>query len=328
MGHCNLLPRPARRRIHGDRPVSTSRSETRPLSICGVRSIHFGVADFDATSAFFTAGWGLSPVATEPDRSYLRGTGAMAYVVALHRHPQTQVLRIDLCAPDRTAIEAIHARLAAAGRSGLTTPAEITETGAGYGFQVRDPDGRLLMIVADDAAQAETADRTDVPRKISHIVMNTPDVQRLESFYTGDLGARIVDRTRRIHFVNCNNADHHSIALVPSKLTALHHIAFEMPSFDALMRGVGRLRERGTAMGWGVGRHGPGNNIFAYFIGPEFIPLEYTTEVQQIDETYRVGRPEDWTMPPGRMDLWGATPPPSPDMMKAEQSVEFARAPA
>ena len=137
------------------------------------------------------------------------------------------------------------------------------------------------------------------------------------------LGARIVDRTRRIHFINVNN-DHHSIALVPSKIRSLHHIAFEMPSFDALMRGVGRLRERGTNIGWGVGRHGPGNNIFAYYVGPENIPLEYTTEVAQVDETYRVGTPDDWKPIPGRMDQWGATPPPSPDMVKAEQSVEFS----
>ena len=52
--------------------------------------------------------------------------------------------------------------------------------------------------------------------------------------------------------------------------------------------------------------------------------MEYTTEVAQVDETYRVGTPDDWKPIPGRMDLWGATPPPSPDMVKAEQSVEFS----
>lgn len=38
------------------------------------------------------------------------------------------------------------------------------------------------------------------------------------------------------------------------------------------------------------------------------------------------GAPDDWKPVPGRMDLWGAAPLPSPDMVKAEQSVEFSSA--
>ena len=291
--------------------------------VCGVRSIHFGVADFDGTLDFFSRGWGLSIAGQDSTAAYLRGTGEAKYIVALHKREKTEVLRVDLRVPDRAAVDGLHAHLKARGSETLTAPADVAEFGGGYGFRVRDPDGRLLQVLAGDEQHADTTDGIDLPRKISHVVMNTPQVDVLESFYIEGLGARIVDRTRRIHFINVNN-DHHSIALVPSKIRSLHHIAFEMPSFDALMRGVGRLRERGTNIGWGVGRHGPGNNIFAYYVGPENIPLEYTTEVAQVDETYRVGTPDDWKPIPGRMDQWGATPPPSPDMVKAEQSVEFS----
>jgi catechol 2,3-dioxygenase len=124
-------------------------------------------------------------------------------------------------------------------------------------------------------------------------------------------------------FINCN-ADHHSIAIVQSESNTLNHVAFEMPGFDAVMRGIGRLRDAGFEIGWGVGRHGPGNNIFAYFAGIERFPLEYTAEVQQIDDSYRVGSPEDWKPIPGRMDQWGATSPPSPVMVEAEHSIGFS----
>jgi len=179
--------------------------------------------------------------------------------------------------------------------------------------------------VAGDETHADVVETIDKPRKLSHVVLNTPDPATIEAFYVEGLGFRLVDRTNRMSFINCN-ADHHSIAIVPAKNNTLNHVAFEMPSFDAVMRGIGRLRDADFNIGWGVGRHGPGNNIFAYFAGIERLPLEYTAEVQQIQESYRVGSPQDWKPVPGRMDQWGATPPPSPDMIEAEHSIGFSSA--
>lgn len=305
----------------------TSLRAPRSLSlICGVRSVHFGVTNLESALDFFKQGWGLTPLDGAEGFVHLRGTGPDAYVVALQQRAQTEVLRVDLRATDKAAVDALHARLAEAGARDLSSPGMIADYGGGYGFTVRDPEGRLLGIVAEDHRHADTQDAIDRPRKISHVVMNTSDAPTVEAFYTQTLGFRLVDRSRRITFLNCNS-DHHSVALVPGNHTALHHIAFEVPSFDALMRGVGRLREYGTDIAWGVGRHGPGNNIFSYFVGPELLPLEYTTEVQQIDETYRVGSPDDWKPLPGRMDQWGATSAPSPAMGKAEQSVRFSPEP-
>lgn len=294
--------------------------------ICGVRSVHIGVRDLASALDFFKQGWGLAQVGDNTAETYLRGTGPDAYVVALQQKPQTEILCVDLRAPDKAAVDALHARLTMAGASDLTPPATLSDYGAGYGLTVRDPEGRLLRIVANDHRHADTQDAIDLPRKISHVVMNTSSAETVEAFYTQTLGLRLVDRSRRITFLNCNS-DHHSIALVSGNHTALHHIAFEVPTFDALMRGVGRLREYGVDLAWGIGRHGPGDNIFSYFVGPESLPLEYTTEVQQIGETYRVGGPDDWKPLPGRMDQWGATAPPSQAMVKAEQSVRFSPEP-
>ena len=44
---------------------------------------------------------------------------------------------------------------------------------------------------------------------------------------------------------------------------------------------------------WGVGRHGPGNNVFAYFIGPVGIVVEYTAEVLQVDDSYVLRGPSE-----------------------------------
>ena len=33
----------------------------------------------------------------------------------------------------------------------------------------------------------------------------------------------------------------------------------------------------------------PGNNVFAYFIGPEDMVIEYTAHVKQVDDKYKSG---------------------------------------
>jgi catechol-2,3-dioxygenase len=298
-------------------------NQKKSAAVCALRSVHFGVLDLERASDFFTRVWGLSAVLVSDQVAYLRGTGKAHYLVALHKRSQTGILRADLNAPDRNAIDAIHARLAAMDAPALTRPAELREQGGGYGFVAREPGGLLLLVVAGDERHGTTADAIDLPRKLSHLVLSAPDKAAIEVFFIGGLGFRLIDRSRRINFLNCN-MDHHSIAIVNAEHKGLHHVAFEMPSFDALMRGVGRLRDAKTEMGWGVGRHGPGNNIFAYFVGPEGLPVEYTAEVQQVDETYRVGSPDDWKPVPGRMDQWGATEAPSPAMTHAEESFGFS----
>jgi hypothetical protein len=89
------------------------------------------------------------------------------------------------------------------------------------------------------------------------------------------------------------------------------------------MLGGGRMRDAGYSLALGVGRHGPGDNIFAYFVGPNDIVVEYTAEVQQVDDTYKTGMPEDWKWPPGRIDQWGLFMPPD-QLRLVDGTINFA----
>ena len=75
------------------------------------------------------------------------------------------------------------------------------------------------------------------------------------------------------------------------------------------MRGMGRMKDNGYPIEWGPGRHGPGNNVFAYFCGPDEVPIEYTSEVLQVDDGYVTRGSDYWKFPPGRSDQWGITQP-------------------
>src|SRR5258706_292107 len=123
--------------------------------------------------------------------------------------------------------------------------------------------------------------------------------------------------------LRCND-DHPNIAFHPGESSTLHHIAFEMDGIDSVMRGAGRMRDAGRPIEWGPGRHGPGNNVFAYFIGPDEFVIEYTAEVEKLGQNHRVREPENWVYPPGHSDQWGATLPPSARMKAAQEKIRFA----
>jgi catechol 2,3-dioxygenase len=89
-------------------------------------------------------------------------------------------------------------------------------------------------------------------------------------------------------------------------------MAYEMSDIDGLMRGAGRMKQSGFNIEWGVGRHGPGNNVFTYFVEPNGFVTEYTTDVEQVDEaTYMKHDAAYWRSFPGRPCRWNMAGHPS-----------------
>ena len=292
-------------------------------AVDGVRSIDLGVSDLRSSARFYATIWGLSPVTEAADAVYFRGTGPYHHILALHARPKPALLCLDLTAPDRTAVDALHAAARAAGVREAEAPGDIAAPGGGYGFSFKDPEGRVLRVVTGDARHAGTAPHPDRPSKITHVVLNARDRGAMAEFYCRVLGFRVIDRTKMMTFLCCNE-DHHSIAFAQADASTLNHVAFEMTDIDSVMRGAGRMRESGFPIEWGVGRHGPGNNVFAYFVGPDNAVIEYTAEVSKVDEAYKVGEPEDWTWPPGRFDHWGIAVGPTDRLKAAQKSLGFA----
>ena len=288
--------------------------------ITGLRSVDLGVPHLETNEKFYTEVWGLAPVARTTGSVYFRGTHGYHHILGLHARPAVDLLRVDLTAASRTDVDALHGALDAAGVPEIEAPAAIAEPGGGYGFTFKDPDGRAIRIIADGIMHADAAERRDRPIKITHTVFNSPDVARIEQFYCRLLGFRVSDRTKMMTFVRCNR-DHHNIAFAHSTASTLHHIAFVMTDYDSVMRGAGRMRDNGYPIEWGVGRHGPGNNVFAYFIAPDDVVVEYTAEVEKVGDDYKVRGPEDWTWPPGRMDQWGIAVGPTPRLREAHLRV-------
>jgi catechol 2,3-dioxygenase len=192
-----------------------------------------------------------------------------------------------------------------------------------YGFCFKDPEGRNIAVVCGVEDHRDAADMRDRPRKLSHINLNTGDSEATFACFRDVLGFTLSDTTRKMRFISCGS-DHHNVVLGFGGGATLNHIAFEMPDLEQVMRGAGRMRDDGRGIEWGPGRHGPGNNVFCYFLGPEDMPVEYTAEMQQIEPGYRAGVPEQWTWPPGRLDQWGISARPSERMEAAGLRIKFS----
>jgi len=281
-----------------------------------LRSVDLGFADPDKALRFFTEVWNLTPVGESHGVLYLRGTCAFHHVLTIRRMPQPALIRMVLDADTRATVDALHAQVPAHGLKTVDAPGKLRQPHGDYGFGFKDPEGRNIAIVCGVNDHADSADQPDRPRKLSHVNVNCGDSDATLACYRDALGFTLTDTTTRLRFLSCN-ADHHSLVLGFTGGATLNHIAFEMPDLDSVMRGAGRMRDHGRTIEWGPGRHGPGNNVFCYFLGPEDMPVELTAEMQQIDAQHRAKTPEQWTWLPGRLDHWGISPAPSERMDSA-----------
>jgi catechol 2,3-dioxygenase len=190
-------------------------------------------------------------------------------------------------------------------------------------MSIRAPGGGVLRFVHGDLQHAEAPSSANRPTRLAHVNINSTGVDDLAAFYEQALGFRLTDRSKIMAFVRCNS-DHHAIVIADAAVNGLNHVAFLMPDLEAVMRGSGRMIDAGFPIAWGVGRHGPGDNVFAYFIDPVGIVIEYTAEVLQVDDSYVVRGPAEWVWPPGRTDHWGIAPPKADHVKAAQTAVGYA----
>ena len=289
-----------------------------------LRSVALNVPDMSVAEAFFTQVWHLDVVSQGPAGTYLRGTGTDHHLMSLHAHTgPASVRHVSLRVHSAQALEKAAQAAVQGGARVLGPVAALSDPAGGVGLSVVDGHGRVYQLVHGDTTHPQGAEVADKPIRLAHAVLNTHDVPASQTFLEQVLDFSLSDRTRIMAFMRCNS-DHHSIAFGDTDNDALNHIAFLMPDLESVMRGGGRLKDAGHPIEWGPGRHGPGNNAFNYFIGPFGIVVEYTAEVQQIDDSYSAGQPQDWKWPTGRVDQWGISKPPSDALKQAQRAVLFA----
>ncbi|MND29075.1 Manganese-dependent 2,3-dihydroxybiphenyl 1,2-dioxygenase [compost metagenome] len=177
------------------------------------------------------------------------------------------------------------------------------EDGDGVGLWFRDPDGNLVQVkvgakhmpdaraptsdVAHGLRGAGTRDAVPQvrPRRLSHVLLFSPDVPRAVAFYEQALGLKLSDHSQDIiAFTHARHGcDHHLVAFCKSSAKGFHHAAWEVDNVDQVGNGAEQMAGAGFREGWGTGRHCLGSNYFHYVRDPWGSFCEYSAEMDFID---------------------------------------------
>jgi catechol 2,3-dioxygenase-like lactoylglutathione lyase family enzyme len=302
--------------------------QTAPLRRSNVLGIHslnrfaFSVPDVAQAERFYQA-FGLD-VRRDGERLDLRAAGnphCWGSVFGNGKPKRLQYLSFNAYGDD---VDAIARRMRTRGGG---EPHPLSD---GAGTWVRDPDGTPIQVLAgpkvSPASKSQPAATSPVapgkgaassrknalpvrPRRLSHVLLFTPDVGRQVAFYTETFGLRLSDKSGDlIAFLHGPHAsDHHMLAFAKSEAPGLHHSSWDVGSLDDVGLGAELMKTQGYTKGWGVGRHVLGSNYFYYVQDPwgswaeysygiDFVPAD--VEWQAADHP-----PED------SFYIWGPTVP-------------------
>jgi catechol-2,3-dioxygenase len=291
--------------------------------VIALRSVDLDTTDLKRSEKFYSDVWGLEVVERMTDRIYLRATGSDHHVLALHAAPRVALRSVTFRANEAADLDKLASAARSFGCEILEAPAPSHEPGGGTMLVLREPQGGVLRFVHGDVVRADSGPVPNRPLRLAHVNINSVDPDAEAGFYQRVLGFRLTDRSKAMAFVRCNG-DHHAVVIAQAPVNGLNHIAFLVPDLESVMRASGSMVDHGHPIAWGVGRHGPGDNVFAYFVDPLGVVIEYTAEVLQVDDDYVVRGPDQWVWPPGRTDQWGIAPPKAESVKAAQLAVLHA----
>lgn len=280
--------------------------------ITHLRHIDLAVPDFDRQLSFYTDSWGLKVEHTDTHLAFLAAEGSPEqYAVRLRRANDKRIDLIAFGVASTDDVDALAAQLRTDGVQLVADPDKLQTPGAGYGFRFFDNEGRTIEISADvEVRQHRLIEAGEsIPVRLSHVVINSPKPEETRAFYERHLGFTLSDtlmhpRMGQMMWFMRINAWHHSLAIARCPHPSLHHASFELRGLDEYMRGTGRLLRAGVEKIWGPGRHLAGNNTFSYFLDPHGNTMEYTTELELIDEDSWHPHLYDFSQPEVS-DQWG-----------------------
>jgi catechol 2,3-dioxygenase-like lactoylglutathione lyase family enzyme len=175
----------------------------------------------------------------------------------------------------------------------------------GTAFGVTDPDGN---VVAFGRSMGADVPADDLPARLQHIALRTPSLERMIAFYSDMLGFVVSDcvqdaqGTLRACFMRTNH-EHHSLALFGAAGTRLDHISSETRNVGDLTAWADRVAGVRVPLHWGIGRHGPGNDLFFLVMDPDENLIEISTELERCDAQRPAGV---WPHELRTLNLWGA----------------------
>ncbi|KHL09982.1 catechol 2,3-dioxygenase-like lactoylglutathione lyase family enzyme [Mumia flava] len=284
--------------------------------ITHLRHVDLAVPDYAKQLEFYTSMWGLEKENTDDGLAYLAAAGSPEqYSVRLRAADEKRLDLVSFGAESPEHVDELAQRLGTQGVQLVSEPDKLQTPGGGYGFRFFDNDGRTIEVSSDVEVRQhrKVEEGESVPVKLSHVVINSPNPEETVAWYEKHLSFALSDTLHSPHVGKVmwfmrTNPQHHSFAIARGPHVSLHHASFEMRGIDEYMRGTGRLLRAGVEKIWGPGRHLAGNNTFSYFLDPHGNTVEYTTELERLDEDSWHPHLYDFS-DPEVTDQWGTANP-------------------
>ena len=186
-----------------------------------------------------------------------------------------------------------------------------------HALAFRDPDGHCVVFASADVVDASGID-TDVlpaasnakalpPAITQHLGIRTPNIDAMVIFYSEVLGFVVSDRVHddqgqlKACFLRTSEL-HHALALFGAPVSCFDHQSFEAPDWEGLKHWADHMGDLRQEIVWGVGRHGPGNDVFFMVRDPDGNLAEISSEIEVCTPDRPLGI---WKHEERTLNLWG-----------------------
>jgi catechol-2,3-dioxygenase len=202
---------------------------------------------------------------------------------------------------DRAGLDGLRER---AREKGLTPQTFETIFFESDSFRVADPDGNVVafgLAVADAELQGHF-----LTGPIQHLTLASRDIEAIEEFYAGKLGFGVSDRVlsdggKLMTSFMRGNHEHHNLACFYQDRRGVDHHSYEVGEWDRIRDWCDHFARHDVQLMWGPGRHGPGNNLFAFIVDPDGNWIEISAELEVIHDR----QVKNWRHEERTLNLWG-----------------------
>ena len=174
--------------------------------------------------------------------------------------------------------------------------------GSSYAFA--DPDGNVVAFGV--RARSSNDSGETLPARLQHLAFRTPEVADIVAFYER-IGFVVSDRVQceegvlRACFMR-TDAEHHALALFRAAEKRFDHLSCETRDTAAVVAWADRMAAQHIPIHWGIGRHGPGNDVFFMVKDPDDNMIEISADLEVCEASRPAGT---WRHEQRTLNLWG-----------------------
>ena len=170
-------------------------------------------------------------------------------------------------------------------------------------FYILDCDGNKIYFGLD---KNKSNKNSNLYAPLQNITFTSENLDNFVDFYVNKLGFKISDKVinKKGKLTTCfmrSNQEHHTVACFLSNKTGLDHYSFEAGTWEWIKNWCDHFSKQNIQLIWGPGRHGPGNNLFAFIEDLDGNKIEISAELEIVHDR----QTKKWPHEPKTLNLWG-----------------------